>query len=394
MLSQRWLMIYLFIFSIGFALFSCSEKTADSVPLNIVTSDSVVSIMETGQIEAVNRTVLSAPGRWRMEYRIQYMPPEGSLVQTGDTVVIFDTREALSMIDEARSSLDLFEQKLKETRKKNFLALEQKKKAVQQSMLELQSAQLFLENAVYESETKRKDAEIRLKKSKLNLERARKKIQAQRIINKKREDLVLLDRDQALGKLKQAQNTYNDMFLTTPRGGIVIYNKVGWGGNGEKIKTGDEVRPQTAVVSIPDLSRMQAVIRLNEADRPNLRTGLKAELRVAAFPDTLFEGKITFISRIVNQDRDQSQVKTYDVHVEINSKENYRLKPGLSANISLFTDTLRHVFRVPSYCLRKNGADYLVRADDREIAVKLIRLNDGYAFVRGKLKTGMELSVP
>lgn len=373
---------------------SCNQdRNVASNQINTVTSDSIVTMTETGQIEAVNFSVLTAPGRWRMEYRIRYLPPEGSFVHKGDTVVIFDTQEAQSMLDEAQGTLDLFSQKLKETCEKNFLAMEQKKNSLKRVTLELESAQLILENSVYESEVARKDAELQLKKTKLNLQRAKKEIEAQRIINRKKEDLVLLDMEQAKGKIKQAKTTFNDMFLVAPRSGIVIYEKLGWGGGGEKIKTGDVIRPQTAVASIPDLSSMKAVIRLNEVDRPYLKTGLKAEVRVEAFPDTLFKGEVMFISRIVNHDRELEQVKTYNVDVEIKSKENFRLKPGLSAHVTIFTDTLRHVFRIPSYCLNGVKGKYHVKNDDAHIPVELVRLNDGYAYVKGALEEGMVLNM-
>jgi len=373
-------------------LLSCSKKETGSLTSNMVTADSVVSITETGQIEAVNFSSLTTPGRWRLEYRIRYLPPEGSFVSKGDTVVIFDTQETQSMLDEAQASLDLFTQKLKETREKNYLAMQQKKKALQSVSLDLQSALLVLQNSVYESETARKEAELQVKKAKLNLQRAKKELEAQRIINRKKEDVVLLDVQQAKGKIKQAKKTFNDMFLVAPRSGMVIYEKLGWMGGGEKIKTGDVLRPQTSVLYIPDLNKIKAVIRLNEVDRSYLKTGLKAQVRVEAFPDTLFEGEVTFISRIVNRDRELEQVKTYDVDVQINSRQNFRLKPGLSAHVVIFTDTLHQVFRLPSYCLLGEKGRYRVSSENGSVPVELVRLNDGYAFVRGGLKAGQKLN--
>jgi len=379
--------------SLLFFLFACSANQSHAPsPPTAVTKDSVVTLTESGQISYINFAVLSAPGSWRMEYRIKYMPPEGSFVNKGDTVVIFDTQQVKSKLDEAQGKLDIEQARLNETQEKNDLAMDQKQKALQRVQMDLLSIKLKLKNSRFESDAVRKDMELQLQKTILNVQRAKQDIKAQRIISQKKEALVRLAILQAKNDIARAKKMYSDMYLVTPRSGMVIYEKQGWGGSGEKVKIGDSVYPQTSLISIPDLSAMKAVIRLNEVDRPQLRNGLQALIRVEAYPDTLFSGRVNFISRIVNRSNDLEQVKTFNVDVRIDSKENFRLKPGLSAQVQIFADTLHRVFRIPSFCLLGNPPAYRVRYQGKMISVKLVRLNDGYAFVKGRLKTGMILT--
>ena len=373
------------------ALAACTNNKNNIALTNVVTSDSVVTLTEFGQIEAIHSASLSSPGNWRMDYRIRYLPPEGSYVNKGDTIVKFDTQEVKSKLDEAQAELDIQSAELAEVRYKSIQSIEELKSSYQRVLLEYETTELRFENARYESDITRKDLELQLEKVKLNMQRSVKEIEAQEIINKKDENLILLKINQALGKLKQAKKMYDQMFLISPRSGIVVYKKTGRGAASGKIKIGDSVYPRTSIVSIPDLNAMKAVIQLNEVDRTHIRINQTAKVMIEAFPDTSFEGRVTDISRIVNSSRDMNQVKTYNVDVEIRSKENFRLKPGLSSKITIQTDTLSGVFRVPAYCLAAKGKNFWVVHNGSKIPVRLSILRDGFAFVKGMLKSGMVL---
>jgi len=373
------------------ALAACTNNKNNIALTNVVTSDSVVTLTEFGQIEAIHSASLSSPGNWRMDYRIRYLPPEGSYVNKGDTIVKFDTQEVKSKLDEAQAELDIQSAELAEVRYKSIQSIEELKSSYQRVLLEYETTELRFENARYESDITRKDLELQLEKVKLNMQRSVKELEAQEIINKKDENLILLKINQALGKLKQAKKMYDQMFLISPRSGIVVYKKTGRGAASGKIKIGDSVYPRTSIVSIPDLNAMKAVIQLNEVDRTHIRINQTAKVMIEAFPDTSFEGRVTDISRIVNSSRDMNQVKTYNVDVEIRSKENFRLKPGLSSKITIQTDTLSGVFRVPAYCLAAQGKNCWVVHNGSKIPVRLSMLRDGFAFVKGMLKSGMVL---
>jgi len=147
------------------------------------------------------------------------------------------------------------------------------------------------------------------------------------------------------------------------------------------------------VVSIPDLNNMIAVIDLNEVDRPFIHEGDSAELIVEAYPDTVFTGRVVFVSKIVEYLSQSSRAKVYTVHVKINSRENYRLKPGLSAMVKLYLDNVGQVFRVPSRCLfSRENAFFLTTDRAQEIPIELIRLADGNAFVIGKIDDKMKFA--
>ena len=88
-----------------------------------------------------------------------------------------------------------------------------------------------------------KESELELEKTRLNLKKANDDLAAQQIINQKNADLIKLEISQARVQIERARNTMSDLFLVAPKGGMVIYQRQGWGGDGEKIRIGESVFP-------------------------------------------------------------------------------------------------------------------------------------------------------
>lgn len=385
-----------FLFSLvilSFSLHSCNDSgEADGPGYYKIKPAVSITVTESGQLESIYNSMVTAPGNWNTEYRIADMSAEGSFVNEGDTVVYFNTESAQSELDEAQSKLELQQEKYAETLKKNEVSIREKKNAIEQLQWQLKINENQVEQARYESDSRLKESELELEKTRLNLKKANDDLAAQQIINQKNADLIKLEISQARVQIERARNTMSDLFLVAPKGGMVIYQRQGWGGDGEKIRIGESVFPQSAILAIPDLNKMQALVKLNEVDRPLVKEGLKAEILVEAYPDTVFSGRVRNISKIVNIEDDATNLKTYDMEVEITSHENFRLKPGLSARITVFLDSLENAYQIPSWCLGWDGKKFFVNEkEDGLIFVRLLQLRDGNAYIRGEVSDEMAL---
>ncbi len=375
-------------------LISCSDDTlSEAEDLFISRPDSVVTIVENGELESINNTFVYTPSEWSMTYRITYLVPEGSYVQEGDTVVGFDREEAQSELEEAQANLDLKLARLEETLERNAVAIKEKQNAVRQLEIQNDINKNRLEQARFESEVNRKKMELELEKSRLSLQKARADLESQKILNQKDEAMVRLEIRQARVDIDRARATLSDMFLVAPKGGMVVYQRQGWGSDGEKVREGDTVRPRNGLLAIPDLNTMRVLVKLNEVDRPFVNEGQIASIKIEAYPDTVFSGEVEFVSRIVNQTDDANNLKTYDVGVVIHAQENFRLKPGLSAEVALDIAAVTDAYSVPSFCLfGSEQALYLKSPDRGQLDVKLIQLRDGVAYVSGEgLKEGLRI---
>ena len=391
-MKSSYTLFYLGVFVSLFLNF-CSEKNLEPFQQSFtVTRDSAVLIVESGQIESQNNSYVFTPSNWHMTYRIIHIVPEGSYVQEGDTIVRFDPSEALTRLEEVYSGLELKEAKLEETFENNRIDYKEKQNQLKQIELQVSIDRNKLEQAKFESDVNRKEMELELEKSRLNLIKAKTDLESQKILNKQNEDLVWLEINQEKQRIKRAKNTISDMFLIAPKGGMVVYQKQGWPNQNEKIREGSTVSSSDPILAIPDLNKMLVLVKLNEVDRPYVMVGQKAEIVIEAYPDTVFIGTVEHVSRIVNQMEDANNLKTYDVYIHINSIENYRMKPGLSAGVKLYLNSVDQYFSVPSFCLFGDQQNFYIKSQDKgNIAVQVRQIRDGLAYIEGeRLSEGMK----
>ena len=370
----------------GIILFSACRTTEEvNIDSYAIQSDSAVVAREAGELESVNSTVISAPGKWDLSYQIVYLPEEGAMVAEGDTVVIFDTKQVELRLDESVTLLESFEQELRGKELSNRLTIQEIKNSMLSFEIQEKINQNRLEQAKYNSDVEQKDAALELEKTRKNIERQSEALQAQYILNRNAENEIKLKIDQTRSKIDLNRKIIQDMFITSPKDGLVVYYKQGRRGrNGEKIKLGDTVRPQSPILKIPDPNNMMVIVDLNEVDHAFVSEGIAAEIVVEAYPDTVFKGHVSYISKIVDYDYSISNSKCYTVNVKINSKANFRLKPGLSAIATLFIQRLADSYRIPSWCLfEEDDRYYLISNRSKMYPVDLIMLSHGNAYIKG-----------
>ncbi|MGB4549661.1 MAG: efflux RND transporter periplasmic adaptor subunit [Syntrophales bacterium] len=102
-----------------------------------------------------------------------------------------------------------------------------------------------------------------------------------------------------------------------------------------------------------DLTQMQIDTSVDEADIGKIKVGQPVEFSVDAYPDMTFKGKVSEvrIAPITVQN-----VVTYDVVVRVENPE-LKLKPGMTANVSIILEDKKGVLRVPNAALRFRPAE-------------------------------------
>jgi HlyD family secretion protein len=97
-----------------------------------------------------------------------------------------------------------------------------------------------------------------------------------------------------------------------------------------------------------DLTKMQIDTSVAEADIGNVKVGQDVEFTVDAYPDITFKGKVW---QIRNAPISVQNVVTYDVVIKVNNPE-LKLKPGMTANVSIIIAIRKDVLRIPNAALR------------------------------------------
>jgi HlyD family secretion protein len=133
--------------------------------------------------------------------------------------------------------------------------------------------------------------------------------------------------------------------ITSPIDGVVTRcnAKVG-----ELVMTGTMNNPGTMILEVADLSRMEAVLRLDEVDIASVEPGQTATVNIHAWPDEPFEGTVQSVA--LTQDRDNRGTKYFKTHVLI-TKCDKPLQAGLTADAEIGTKTHAGVLTLPSQAI-------------------------------------------
>lgn len=105
-----------------------------------------------------------------------------------------------------------------------------------------------------------------------------------------------------------------------------------------------------------DLSKMQIDASVAEADVGSVADGQDVIFTVDAYPNRQFRGKVI---QIRNAPKTISNVVTYDVIIEVNN-DNQRLKPGMTANVSIVVERAMNALRVANSALRVRLPEELI----------------------------------
>ena len=97
-----------------------------------------------------------------------------------------------------------------------------------------------------------------------------------------------------------------------------------------------------------DLTKMQIEVNVSEADIGNVKEGQNVEYTLDGYPDSVFHGKVT---QVRLDSTTTSNVVTYTVIVSVEN-EDLKLKPGMTANVSIITKQSKDVMCAPSIALK------------------------------------------
>ena len=143
-------------------------------------------------------------------------------------------------------------------------------------------------------------------------------------------------------------------------------------------------------MQIADLSKMKVTVQVGEKDIAKIAVGQSANVTYPAFPDIVSQGTVTAIASVANADAGYGGggSVTFNVDILIEAPDS-RLKPGMTAEVSVVTEQLDDVVMVPTMALMtEDGENYYVNlaTDDegketRRVKVTVVTQNDNDAVV-------------
>ena len=309
------------------------EKTVRVTVAKVGTADLTSIISASGEVKPKKNVEISAlvPGRI-----IKIGIEEGDVVKAGDFLLKLDSTQYEAVAEGNRASIRSFKAQLiqDEARfRKDRNAYERQKK-------------LFDEQLISKDQ---------LETSKLQFDVSTALVRA-----------IQSQIQQAEASLKSTMDNLNKTTFVSPIDGMITSLRVE---EGEMAIIGTMNNPGTVLLTIADLSVMEVEVEVDETDVVGVELGQTANVRVDAYPDTVFKGKVTEIGSSALQKAAATTQESRDFKVVVTlDNPAHKLKPGLSASADIISAEKKGVLAVPisSLVLRDKPGEAKEKKDATE----------------------------
>lgn len=341
-----------------FIIYMLLPSAADAnVPLYEVRRDKMlVTITESGEINARNAVSVTTP-RVRGSLKIVALVTEGKRVKAGDTIVQFDPTEALNNLKDAESKLEVSQSEKLKLEANQKSAMTRLENDVKNAELTFELSKLNLEQMKFEAEIKQRESQLQHRRNELNLLRAKQDLESQKIVQRSEMNKVEIDIMQKRFDLEKAKKDLEQLTLTAPQDGLVVYEN-NWS-TGRKVAIGDTPWPGMTLVSLPDLSTMQSTTYVNEVDVSRVRKGLRVNVTLDAFRDSTFEGEITNVAPLGKSKEGNASIKVFEINVAIRSQSEI-LKPGMTTSNRIIVEEVANTISIPLEAVFAKGKKQIV----------------------------------
>jgi len=334
--------------------FADDEQEASQQLVEVVRGDLIVSISGSGSIEVANEVKLAFGVGGRID---KIYVEEGDNVTDGDALAKLDTDALELALAQAQAALEQAEynlEKAEEPYSRDDIKSAQAAVASAEDYLDYAEWMLDqAEEAEEEAENEEAEelAEAQVQQWTLEVSRAWASLlaaeaQLEAILDAPDEgavDAAEAQLEAAEQALAQAQKQLDEATITAPFNGIVA--SVG-------ADEGDTVLTTTTIIHLIDLTSMELKVDVDEIDIPGVEVGQRVIIEVDALPDVEFEGEVTFISSLAEE---EAGVVLYEVKIDFAVPEGSGLRVGMSATADIILAQRSNVLLVPNRAVTQDS---------------------------------------
>ena len=171
-----------------------------------------------------------------------------------------------------------------------------------------------------------------------------------------------------LDRLARLEKQVELCTIRAPHDGFVIHANKRRRGRETVIEEGMSVRQKQDLFYLPDLNNMEVVANLHESIVDKVETGMKATVSLEGAPDARLSGHVKSVSPIPMFDW-HSDVRYFQAIVKLDSVSRFDLKPGMTAQISIYLAPRSNVLTVPIEAVTQEEGQvfcYVAREDGLE----------------------------
>ncbi len=276
--------------------------------------DLVQLVTANGTVQAKTKVELSANIMGQVtELNVQ----EGDRVKKGDLLAVIDQARYAAAVNSAKFNLQALESELTRSQE-----------ATAQAKRDLDRANQQFKDGIL-AEADREHTRSTYEQAVASTQRAKRQV------------------EQARADLASANDSLVKTEIRAPMDGVVTRRNIE---KGEVIVTGTMNNPGTVLMTISDMSTIEADLEVDQTDVPQLRIGQPALVRIDAFPDERFPGEVSEIGSSPIQGTSAlggaATGTDYTVKVTL-LKHPERIRPGLTVTADITTATRAAALTVP-----------------------------------------------
>jgi HlyD family secretion protein len=305
------------------------EKGVTVTTEAIRTRDLEAVVSASGKIQPKRLVNISADTSGRV---VDLAVNEGDRVKRGQFLLQIDPKTLRTRVDSGSASLQAAE-----------ASLEQTKQAVETARVQVQQAQ---QNLVRQRDLWRQQLTTREA-----LEKAENDLRAAQSALQEREKQVGAQSsrlEQERATLESARYDLSKVRIESPIDGIVTRRNIQ---EGETAIIGTMNNPGTVLLTLADMSIIQAEVEVDETNIPHVQLGQRAKITIDAIPDKSFKGHVTEIGNSPIQTTSATsasgtQATNFKVVVVLDEQVP-EVRPGFTCTADVTTATRQQVVGVP-----------------------------------------------
>lgn len=202
---------------------------------------------------------------------------------------------------------------------------------------------LLIELDDVNADANRKLARVQLKQAEHDFNRG-KKLFEKELISQENFEKIELGYEIAKARYEQALDAYRKTKIYAPISGKIMKINVE---EGETAVMGTMNYQGTVLMTVADLSKMLAVVRIDETDVPDVKVGQVVEVIADALPDSTYPGAITKVGLMpITSQLSTENVTDFEVEIEM-SEFSPLLRPGMNVKADIITNEKTDVLVVP-----------------------------------------------
>lgn len=355
-------------------------------------TDRPITVVASGIVASADSLRFGPPPSRSWRIAITDLAREGTLVKKGDMLAKFDgsatddrVRTKTAELNAKRSELEsLLERQLREIEEDKVRLAEA------ESAAEKAARKAEVNPDVYAALDYKKLVEERRLAADLYMREQRRGSLVEKVRAAQRAELEA-DIRRLESKVHGARQTLDSFTILAPRDGLVI---IGTNREGQKLDVSDGVNPGIVVVELADPDALVIQAEVPEYAAASIAVGQHAKISLDASGGSEISGIVVSVASIVRRQSQYSQAMVRDVTVELPDDVISKLRPGMSAKLTIVVDNQRDALAVPEAALEyRDGKPGVVVRGDSWRPVQLGRESEGMRVVESGLEPGEQVAV-